>query len=56
MMIENKQAGFDPAVWVLNPKALPLFLKHITPCLSTEEVNLFSYHLSRYIRASYPID
>ena len=55
-MIESKQAGFDPAVWVLNPKALPSFLKHMPPSLSTEEVSLFSYHLSRSIRASYPVD
>lgn len=55
-MIESKQAGFDPAVWVLNPKALPSFLKHMPPSLNTEEVSLFSYHLSRSIRASYPVD
>jgi hypothetical protein len=37
-------------VWVLNPKALPGFIGHSKQVLSTEDVNLYSFHLGRYIR------
>jgi hypothetical protein len=39
-------------VWVLNPKALPSFIANSRQMLSTEDVNLIAYHLSRYLRAS----
>ena len=39
-------------VWVLNPKALPAFISNSAAHLSSEEVKLCSYHLSRYIRGS----
>lgn len=39
-------------VWVLNPKALPAFIKNSKDRLSIESVKLVAYHLSRYIRAS----
>jgi len=39
-------------VWVLNPKALPSFIKHSAKQLQSEDVSLCSYHLSRYVRGS----
>jgi hypothetical protein len=39
-------------VWVLNPKALPGFLEHENTTMSTEDVHLVCYHLSRYVRGS----
>lgn len=36
--------------WVLNPKALRDFLKNEPQALESEDVNLASYHLSRFIR------
>jgi Nuclease-related domain len=39
-------------VWVLNPKALPDFLANEPAVLSTEDVKLASFHLSRFIRSS----
>ncbi len=39
-------------VWVLNPKALPSFLEHQPASLTEADVQLATYHLSRFIRAS----
>ena len=39
-------------VWVLNPKALPSFLEHENTTMSTEDVHLVCYHLSRYVRGT----
>ena len=36
--------------WVLNPKALPAFVKSEPNKLSPEDVKLATYHLSRYVR------
>ena len=38
-------------VWVLNPKALPAFISRSKSQLENDEINLFSFHLSRYVRA-----
>ena len=46
--ITNKSKGCE--VWVLNPKALPAFLKNDNTAMSNEDVYLVSYHLSRYVR------
>ncbi|MBN1668160.1 MAG: NERD domain-containing protein [Anaerolineales bacterium] len=40
----------DPAVWVLNPKAFPKYLKNDPERLAKEDVHLAVYHLSRFIR------
>lgn len=37
-------------IWVLEPKALPKYLKNQQTRLSKEEISLASYHLSRFIR------
>jgi hypothetical protein len=39
------------AVWVLNPKALPAFIRHEPVSIDTSDVHLITFHLSRYIRA-----
>lgn len=39
-------------IWVLNPKAVPTFLDHEPPVLTPEEIQLASFHLSRFIRAT----
>lgn len=46
--VESKSNNDD--VWVLNPKALPAFIQNSPKTLSRDEVMLFSYHISRYIR------
>ena len=38
-------------VWVLNPKALPSFIGNSAEQLSSEDLNLYSFHLSKYIRS-----
>jgi len=48
--VDNKQAR-QSSVWVLNPKALPKFLAHQSQKLSPEDIQLFSFHLSRWVRA-----
>jgi len=47
----NKQPK-GAEVWVLNPKALPAFLEHERITMSPEDVQLVSYHLSRYVRGT----
>ncbi|MEX2488935.1 MAG: nuclease-related domain-containing protein [Pseudomonadales bacterium] len=37
-------------IWVLNPKALPAFISNSSACISSDDVHLAAYHLSRYIR------
>lgn len=39
-----------PPLWVLNPKALPQFLKHKEQALGEADIKLAAYHLSRFIR------
>lgn len=50
--IEATPAAKLSPVWVLNPKALPGFLNHQPQVLAQEDVQLASYHLSRYIRTT----
>ena len=50
--IEKQPKGAE--VWVLNPKALPAFLKNENTAMSNEDVYLVSYHLSRYVRTCKP--
>jgi hypothetical protein len=44
--------GSSRDVWVLNPKALPEFLRHEPERLGREDVKLVAFHLSRFIRQS----
>jgi len=46
--IETKNNKND--IWVLNPKALPTYIENTPDILSKEDMMLFSYHISRYIR------
>ncbi len=49
--IDNSKAK-NPEVWVLNPKALPTYLENADDVISIEDQQLFSFHLSRYIRST----
>lgn len=49
--IEPTAEAKNSDVWVLNPKALPSFIEHSHTQLRQGDVNLFKYHLSRYVRA-----
>jgi hypothetical protein len=40
-------------IWVLNPKALPTFIRNSKNKLEIEDVRLAYYHLSRYVRSRY---
>lgn len=51
--IESKQAPNKSSLWVLNPKALPAFIENSPKLLTTEDMMLVSFHMSRFIRASY---
>ena len=42
--------GKKSNLWVLNPKALPSFLEKEPIRLTAEDVQIATYHLSRYIR------
>jgi hypothetical protein len=37
-------------LWVLNPKALPIFIDNEPETISESDLHLITYHLSRYIR------
>ena len=43
--------GSTRDIWVLNPKALPGFLRNEEAALADSDVTLAAYHLSRFIRA-----
>jgi len=47
--IENSTA--DPRVWVLNPKALPAFIRNHRVHLSDTDLHLIVYHLTLYVHA-----
>ncbi|MCH9698151.1 MAG: NERD domain-containing protein [Gammaproteobacteria bacterium] len=49
--VENHIKGHD--IWVLEPKALPSFIKKRPVILTTEQINFISNQLSRYIRTTY---
>ena len=48
--IESTKEGKKTNIWVLNPKALPTFLKNQPDIISQEDMKLASFHISRYIR------
>ena len=48
----EQTSGTSRDVWVLNPKALPEFLKHEPIRMVADEVKLVSFHLGRFIRSS----
>jgi len=49
--IENTRE-FKSSVWVLNPKALPSYLENASTQLKPDQIKLFSFHLSRFIRST----
>ncbi len=46
----EQQGSSTRELWVLNPKALPEFLKHEPEVLPPEDAQLAAFHLSRYVR------
>ena len=49
--VETENANAHDKVWVLNPKCLLSFIQHEKVDLPPEDVNLITFHLSRYIRS-----
>jgi hypothetical protein len=49
--VEPTAEARNSEVWVLNPKALPVFVQKSKPCYASDEVHLFALHLSRYVSA-----
>jgi hypothetical protein len=50
--IEDKRQSKNE-VWVLEPKALPAWIKNQRPAIESSDVSLATYHLSRHVR-TYP--
>ena len=50
--IETTPEGKDADIWVLNPKALPSFIKNQPDSVSCSDVMLVAFHLSRFIRSN----
>ncbi|MDA0867620.1 MAG: hypothetical protein O2890_14705, partial [Cyanobacteria bacterium] len=48
--VESRSGANQGNLWVLNPKALPSFLKNSPTCLSGDEVRLLSSQVSKYLR------
>lgn len=48
--VEARSGANRGNLWVLNPKALPSFLKNSPVCLSSDEVRLLSSQISKYLR------
>lgn len=48
--IEPTSEAKNSDVWVLNPKGLPTFISNSADRLSTDEISMAAYHLSRYVR------
>jgi hypothetical protein len=51
--VEDKRASKSP-VWVLEPKALPSWIRNNAAVMSESDVCLATYHLSRHIRTAAP--
>jgi hypothetical protein len=50
---EDRRRVHEKGVWLLNPKALPAFINNETTILSTEDINLISFHLTQYIKTTF---
>ena len=48
----EQSPGTSKAIWVLEPKALPGFLSNEPALISSEDMNLASFHLSRFVRSN----
>lgn len=49
--IEPTSDAKSSDIWVLNPKGLPTFIANSKDKMTSEDINLVSFHLSRYIRS-----
>lgn len=50
--VHTTKEGKRSNIWVLNPKALPTFIENQPDIISQEDLNIVSYHISRYIRTT----
>ncbi|MFP7753462.1 nuclease-related domain-containing protein [Thermodesulfobacteriota bacterium B35] len=50
--VESIKEGKKSNIWVLNPKALPVYIENQSDIISQEDLMLASYHISRYIRTT----
>lgn len=48
--VESTEQGKKSSTWVLNPKALPAYIKNQPEIISQEDVQMAVFHLCRYIR------
>lgn len=48
--VESTAQGKKSNTWVLNPKALPVYMKNQTEMLSQEDTQMAVFHLCRYVR------
>lgn len=48
----EQSTGSTQSFWVLEPKALPAFLANSVGLLTSDDVKLASFHLSRFVRTS----
>lgn len=48
--VESNEQGKKSGIWVLNPKALPVFIKNLPETISQEDAQMVVYHLCRYVR------
>ncbi len=46
--VEPLSAQQKETLWILNPKVLPSFLQRTPSQLSSEQIHLAAYHLSRH--------
>jgi hypothetical protein len=50
--VEPMDEATKAQAWVLEPKALPAFIENEPPTITSSDVAMAAYHLSRYIRTS----
>lgn len=50
---EGTRLAQKNGIWLLNDKALPAFIKNSAHILNNEDINLISFHLTRYILGTY---
>ena len=50
--VESTNTALSGPVWVLNPKALPTFVRHEAAKMSEDDLRLAAYHLARLVRTT----
>jgi len=49
---ESSKLAMSKGLWLLNPKALPEFIKNSPIILNNEDQNLIAFHLTRYVQTT----